>query len=74
MLAERLDKILAGTLNLNSVPADISQNNCAAWNSINHLNLIIALEAEFGVMFEPEEIAEMRSRQIVLKLLEQKLN
>lgn len=74
MLAERLDKILAGTLNLNSVPVDISQNNCAVWNSINHLNLIIALEAEFGVMFEPEEIAEMRSRQIALKLLEQKLN
>ena len=28
-----------------------SQKNCKAWDSMNHLNLIVELEIEFGVSF-----------------------
>ncbi|MCR5183074.1 MAG: acyl carrier protein [Opitutales bacterium] len=72
MPENRLDKVLAGTLNLSTVPADISQGNCPQWDSIRHLNLVIALEAEFAVTFEPEEIAAMRSREEILKILKTK--
>ena len=31
----------------------------AGWDSAGHLNLIMAIEAEFGVEFAPEEFADM---------------
>jgi acyl carrier protein len=31
------------------------------WDSVQHLNLILALEDAFGVQFAPEEIEEMTS-------------
>lgn len=43
------------------VDENTSQKNCSQWDSLHHLNLIIELEMEFDVSFEPEEIAEMKS-------------
>ena len=35
------------------------------WDSVNHVNLILAIEAEFGVQFDPGEIPDLVSvRQI----------
>lgn len=32
-----------------------------AWDSVTHLNLILAVEAEFGVQFDTAEIPELLS-------------
>lgn len=40
---------------------DASPSTVAGWDSVNHLHLVLALEAEFGVQFEPGEIAELTS-------------
>ena len=50
-----------------------SQKNCDKWNSLRHLNIIIALENTFDVTFEPEEIAEMKSVKDIEILLKSKL-
>ncbi len=55
-----------------SVDKTCSQANCKTWDSMNHLNLIVELEMEFGVSFEPEEIARMVDFVEVLRLVEQK--
>lgn len=57
----RLKKVFQETLGLENVPAELSQTNCPEWDSVSHLNLILALEAEFGVFFEPEEIAALHT-------------
>ncbi len=53
------------------VNKNTDQKNCAAWDSLRHLNLIIELEDEFNISFEPEEIAQMKSileiENIILK-------
>ncbi|MBP3303120.1 MAG: acyl carrier protein [Opitutales bacterium] len=72
-ISVRLDTVFKSTLALDNVPAGLSQKNCEAWDSVNHLNLILALEAEFGVSFEPEEIAAMQDLDTVKKLLAAKL-
>lgn len=69
----RLDAVFKSTLGIDNVPAGLSQKNCTEWDSVNHLNLILALEAEFGVAFEPEEIAAMRDISSVKKILAAKL-
>lgn len=69
----RLEKVFRETLGLERLPAELSQSNCPAWDSVGHLNLILALETEFGVFFEPEEITAMRTLEDVRKTLALKL-
>lgn len=69
---QRLEKVFRETLGIESVPATLSQKKCAEWDSVNHLNLILALEAEFSVTFEPEEIAAMQDFETVASLLRTK--
>lgn len=72
-ISPRLENVFKTTLGIETVPAGLSQKNCEAWDSVNHLNLILALEAEFGVTFEPEEIAAMQDLETVKKQLAAKL-
>ena len=55
-----------------SLDTDCSQTNCKKWDSMNHLNLIVELEIEFGVSFEPEEIARMVDFAAVVEILKAK--
>ena len=71
-LNSRLKKVFAETLALADVPETLSQKNCPEWDSVNHLNLVIALEAEFDVVFEPEEISAMTDFSVVRSAISKK--
>ncbi len=68
-----LKDIVAKTLGIATVPANLSQKNCDKWDSVSQLNLIVAIEAAFGVEFAPEEIASMRDLATLSATLAQKL-
>ena len=57
----------------NEISDDISQSNFQKWESLQHLMLIVEIESKFGVSFEPEEIVEMISLELIEKYLVQKL-
>ena len=40
------------------------------WTSMAHLELVLALEHQFGLMFEAEEIAELASVRAIVSALE----
>jgi acyl carrier protein len=42
------------------------------WDSVQHLSLILALETQFNVEFEPEEIEQMTSIGKIASLVEAK--
>ena len=46
---------------LEAIPNDASPETIEGWDSANHLNLVLSLEAEFGVQFDTDEIAELTS-------------
>ena len=56
-----------------SLDESCSQKNCAAWDSMNQLNLVIELEMEFGISLEPEEIGRMVDYASVLEIVKSKL-
>jgi acyl carrier protein len=60
---ERLRLVFASVLGIDAstLTDDDSSQTIAEWDSLTHLNLIFALEAEFGVRFEAEEIPELMS-------------
>ena len=56
----------------NIIPASTPES-IETWDSIQHLNLVLALEEKFGLQLSPEEIEQMKSVGEVIKLVEGKL-
>ena len=48
--------------------------NLEAWDSVQHLNLVLALEQEFGVPFDPEDMDQMKSVGAIAALVGRKLS
>lgn len=62
-LKNRVYAVVAATFGIpvSSVNEMTSSENVEAWDSMNHLHLVVALEGEFGVSFEPERAIELTS-------------
>ncbi len=43
------------------------------WDSLKHMNLVMAIEEEFEVQFTPDEFLELLSVPAILETLSQKL-
>ncbi len=46
-----------------------SPDTIETWDSLSHLNLVLALEEEFGVALSPEDVMEMLSVQLIKTIL-----
>jgi acyl carrier protein len=54
------------------VTSKSSPESIAAWDSIGHLNLILALEQRFGVAFDPEQIPQVTTVQALAEAISAK--
>jgi len=52
------------------ITAESSPETIENWDSMQHLNLVLAIEEKFGVQFEPEDIEQMRNLGAVAALVE----
>ena len=55
------------------ITRESSTESIEAWDSTQHLNLVLALEEKFGIQFSPEEMEQMRNIGSTVKLIENKL-
>ena len=71
---EKIRQTLSAVLGLpaDQINDDTSPDNVATWDSVTHLNLVLALEEAFSVSFTPEETLEMTSAKLIRMLLEEK--
>lgn len=49
---------------------DVPFGDLEAWDSLRYMRLVLAVEAEFGVELEPEEIQAMTSVAAVKRVLD----
>ena len=70
--SEQLLQIFRDLLEMRDIDTTVSQENCEAWDSIHHLNLIVAIEGAFNISFEPEEMEQMRDFTTALKIVDAK--
>ena len=68
-MEEKVLEILKDVFELDSVDETCSQETCEKWDSMGQLNLVVELEAAFGVSLEPEQIAEMKSFQDIVRII-----
>jgi len=67
-IASDLFAIPPGKINAASSPENIE-----SWDSVQHLNLVLALEEKFGLQLSLEEIEQMKTIGEVAKIVEGKL-
>lgn len=72
---ERLREVVAAMLELD--PGDVgpstSTDTVPTWDSVRHMNLVIALEQAFDITIPDEDVADMTSYLIVRAVVEEQL-
>ena len=53
-------------IDMNSSPASI-----ASWDSLNHMQLVFALEEEYAVTFTEEQIADMTTYSAIVSVVDE---
>ena len=71
----KLKSIMSAVLKLDEQLIDIStsMDTVKSWDSLKHMNLIIALEREFGVDLEDDEVELMVNYEIICSILTEKI-
>lgn len=64
---EKLKKVLAGIFKIDAaaINSNTSPDTVEAWDSLNHLNLIIALEEAFDISFTETQTVEIMNYDLV---------
>jgi acyl carrier protein len=52
------------------ITAESSPETIENWDSMQHLNLVLAIEEKFGVQLDPEDIEKMKNIGAVAELVE----
>ena len=73
-LEDRIYRVISDVMGvpLEEINDNSSPDNIAAWESLSHINLVLALEAEFSVSLEPEDVMEMQSVGLIRTILNEK--
>jgi len=53
--------------------AGSSPEQVEAWDSVQHLNLVLALEGKYGIQFEPEEMERLKNLGAIAALVGTKI-
>jgi acyl carrier protein len=76
--AEILSKVrdtIADVLDLPelTVTMQTTAENVEGWDSFNHINIVVAIEREFGIKVHTAEIEELRNVGELVELIDKKL-
>jgi acyl carrier protein len=69
-------QVIADVLNLPvaRITPELSPQDAQGWDSVQHLNLVLAIEQAFGIQLAPEDIEQMQSVGAILTIVRQRAN
>ena len=73
-IEDKIKKVMSAVF---EVPIDeindkSSPDNIISWDSIKHMNLVIALEEEFDIQFNDSEIVELQNLSLIINIIGEK--
>ncbi len=73
---DQVAAILSDVLDIptEAITRETSPDTTDSWDSIRHLNVVMAIEEEFSIVLTPEEQIEMLSAGLIADLLLDKLS
>jgi acyl carrier protein len=74
-MKEQVRRVIATILEIpeSSVNDLSSPDTHEGWDSVNHINIILAIEQEFSLTFTDEEIVEMLSFELIVEVIKEKI-
>lgn len=71
----KVQRIIADLFNLmpDAVSPSSSPDTIEAWDSLQQLNIIVALEQEFGLQFDPEDVEQMKTVELIVIIVNEKI-
>ncbi len=76
MISEKLKNVILKELNLKDF--DFTESTTAdqvpGWDSLSHINIILAIEKDFNIRFKGMEIMKMKNLGDLQKIVDSKLN
>ena len=74
-VTQKIKRVMADILNISeaSISNETSSENTEAWDSANHIQLVVALEEEFSISFDIKEFEMMLSYPEIINLVTAKL-
>jgi acyl carrier protein len=76
MISEKLINVIKKELKLNDgfeLKPEMTANQVPNWDSLNHINIIVAIEKEFAVKFKGLEILKAKNIGDLQKLIDSKV-
>ncbi|MFO7277501.1 MAG: acyl carrier protein [Pseudomonadota bacterium] len=75
IVEDRLRNVIAEILDMHpdEVTPDMVRRECAAWDSMNHLRIITAVEHEFGVTLAMDEIERVQTPAELQRMIDDHL-
>jgi acyl carrier protein len=72
---DKLRNVIATVLNVdpNLIGPDASSDTIESWDSLRHMNLVLALEEEFGVVLPDQDAANATSYPLLVVVLQELL-
>jgi len=72
-MKNRVYKVVSQILNVpfNEINDEFSTDHCKEWDSLKHINLVLALEEEFQIQFREGQIVEMLSVELIIESIKE---
>jgi acyl carrier protein len=70
-MENRIKRVMSDVFNIdiNSINKESSPDNIENWDSLKHMNLIIALEEEFDIELNDDDIVEMLNYKLIVEII-----
>ena len=74
-MTERVKRVLSQVFGvpIEAIADDASPDSLEQWDSVTHLNLVLALEEEFSISLTDEQIVELLSCEIIVATVKESL-
>lgn len=76
MISDKLKKTILAELKLENFDFqdDTTADQVPGWDSLSHLNVILAIENEFNIRFKPYDLLKLKNIEQLQSLINSKLN
>ena len=66
-MEERIKGVMSSVFNvpISEIQRDASPHTINSWDSLKHMNLIVALEEEFGIEFDDENVGKLLNYDLI---------
>ena len=73
---QRIKQVMADVFDMpaETILENVSQDNLEGWDSLKHLDLVVALEEEFEITIPVEEVGNLISFKLIVVIIKELLS